>query len=95
MAAKILIIEDESALVVLLRYNLEAEGHEAVQELRRRRFGGKEKRPEHQRRGGPVNIEIIKFDRSADQARGQDAPMCPIRCQIHGPRPSPNCAGAL
>lgn len=28
MAAKILIIEDESALVVLLRYNLEAEGHE-------------------------------------------------------------------
>ena len=27
MAAKILIIEDESALVVLLRYNLEAEGH--------------------------------------------------------------------
>src|SRR3546814_4438635 len=67
----------------------EPEGHKAVHQLRRVRTLEKEERPEHQRRRGAIDIEIIKFDRGADEARGQDAPMLSIGCQIHGQRPFP------
>jgi hypothetical protein len=64
----------------------EPEGHEAVHQLRRVRAFGKEKRPEHQRRRGSIDIEIIKFDCGADEARGQYAAMCAVRCQIQSER---------
>src|SRR3546814_813019 len=67
----------------------EPEGHKAVHQLRRVRTLGKEERPEHQRRRGAIDIEIIKFDCGADEARGQDTPVCSIGCQIHGRCPSP------
>jgi hypothetical protein len=35
--------------------------------------GWEEQRPEHQRRGGGVDVEIIEFHRRADQAGGKDA----------------------
>src|SRR3546814_19484220 len=45
-------------------------------------FRSKEQRPEHQRRGGGVDIEIVEFDRGADQAREQDTPMrCAAACR--------------
>ena len=43
-----------------------------------------------ERRGRPVDIEIVKLDRGADKARGQDAPMLSIGCQFHAQCPFPD-----
>ena len=51
----------------------DAEGQEGVERLGLRRRLGKERLADHQRRGGAVNVKIIKFDRRADQARQHDA----------------------
>jgi len=67
----------------------ETKAHEAEHQLRRGRFGRKEQGTEHQRRRRAIDIEIIEFDRRADQAGGEDAAMLAIWCQIHGRRPSP------
>src|SRR3546814_7555171 len=64
------------------RHERQPEARIGEHQLRRGRFGGKEQRPEHQRRGGGVDIEIVEFDRGADQAREQDTPMrCAAACR--------------
>jgi hypothetical protein len=40
---------------------------------------GKERLADHQRRGGAVDVKIIKFDRRADQARQHDAADADLR----------------
>jgi hypothetical protein len=53
----------------------EAEAHEAEHLLRRRCSRREEQRPEHQRGGGRVDVEVVELDRGADQRRGQHAAM--------------------
>ena len=53
------------------------EGHRQAgigrEQLRGRRRGREEQRPEHQARGGRVDIEIVELARCADEARDQHA----------------------
>ena len=50
----------------------EAEGQIGVQRLRLGRGFREEHRPEHQRRRGAENIEVVELDRRADEARERD-----------------------
>ena len=51
----------------------DGEAGEAEQQLQIGIVGREEQRPEHQRRGGGVDVEIIEFHRRADEAGGEDA----------------------
>ena len=49
------------------------EAGEAEQQLQIGVARRKEQRPEHQRCGGGIDVEIIEFDRRAHEAGGEDA----------------------
>src|SRR5207237_1675302 len=51
----------------------DAEGQEGVERLRARVGFRKEGRAEHQRGGRAIDVEIIEFDRRADEAGERDA----------------------
>ena len=52
----------------------DAEGQEGVERLRVRRRFREERLPDHQRGGGAVDVEIVEFDRRADEAGEHDPP---------------------
>jgi hypothetical protein len=50
-----------------------------VERLRLRRRLGKERLADHQRRRGAIDIEIVEFDRRADQARQHNSTNADLR----------------